>query len=106
MTTLELDGQAVAAATRAWASLKPWSDAATDEDIVMEVVRAYLAEALRLRPTSEAPEGLSILWQSTYGFVNEGYRLGNKIIINGNTEFEIYNVRGWLPLPQPVEPQP
>jgi len=113
VTKIELDHAALDAAREA---LEDWAFNNKTESVSVgaeSIVRAYLAQALRLRPMSEAPWGEDRVeyiivywwdddrkkWQSTLG-----HRDDDEVVTERHGRARLTNYCGWLPLPQPVEP--
>lgn len=112
MSTIELDSAGFEACLAVFrrAPRKLYRDPDKERAWLAVLIRTYLAEALRLRPMSEAPEYKNALWL-THGYAPlVASRVGNSVQVFGESEvlekWEAEELLGWLPLPQPVEPQP
>jgi len=112
---IELDPDGVEAAVEALRAIEDLDfmvyHGETDE-IVRKIVTAYLAQALRLRPMSEAPEDVEIVVQDHHGINRLGMVYGHPggVEVPGLGGGQLVPpgfFRGWAPamLPQPVEPE-
>lgn len=108
MTEIELDPDGVKSAVIA---LKDWSRVLgfNWSEGAERIVNAYLTQALRERPMSEAPEGEDVLWFSDVSPTILAYRLGDQLYQDETRKLAsrpVADYRGWLPIPQSVKAQP
>lgn len=111
MTQIELDPEGVEAAMGAIAKSSLPGNRLNIRDRAETIVRAYLAQALRLRPMSEAPTDVEIIVQDHRGINRLGMVYGHPggVEVPGLGGGQLVPpgfFRGWAPamLPQPVEP--
>ncbi len=112
MTQIELDPDGVEAAMGALAKSSLPGNRLNIRDRAETIVRAYLAQALRARPMSEAPEGELALFyphpDAPGAPVNPVVARLREYLLVGDYSSPccMWEMSGWLPLPQPVEPGP
>jgi len=109
MTEIHLDPRGVEAAIKAVENLDPDWSAKLVTTVATEAVEAYVAEALRLRPMSEAPVGDNVLWKFPGWELFIGYRNNADCVETGDGDahdWPIKDAEGWLPVPVPTEPRP
>jgi len=112
VTKIELDPTGLDAAREA---LEAWAFNNETESVdvgAAAIVRGYLAQALRLRPMSEAPEGELALFYPHPDAPGAPVdpvvaRLREYLLVGDySSPCCMWEMSGWLPLPQPVEPGP
>lgn len=112
MTEIDLDPRGVEAGMKAAISLVNLKGFPSDQDFAESIIRAYLAEALRLRPMSEAPHDEEIILEDHKGYRHLGMVYlepegGECHSVDNERLVPLGHFRGWRPLlPNPTEPRP